>query len=79
MTERRGSIRHRTLKPGTIVLPNGGAISCTIRNLSETGAGVEVESSVGLPEVFDLLMGGDEPRHCKVARRNVRRLGVSFT
>ena len=64
-----------------IVLPHGGTISCTIRNLSETGAGIEVESSLGVPELFDLLIGGDEkhPRHCKVAWRTIRRMGVSFT
>ena len=81
MTECRGNIRYRTSKPGTIVLARGGTISCTIRDLSETGAGIEVESFVSVPEVFVLLIGGDDKylRRCKVAWRATRRLGVSFS
>ena len=36
MSEKRKLSRHRTLKPGTIAFKNGGAISCTVRNVSLT-------------------------------------------
>jgi len=81
MTERRSGIRQRVLKGGTIVLPSGGAITCMVRNVSETGAAIEVESSIAIPDTFDLLIGDGQERrhHCKVAWRTARRLGVAFT
>jgi hypothetical protein len=37
------------LKAGKISF-GGGAIDCTVRNLSETGAALEVTTPVGIPE-----------------------------
>jgi hypothetical protein len=42
MDEQRKIQRSRTLKGGTISFNRGGAIDCTIRNLSSTGACLEV-------------------------------------
>ena len=41
MDEHRIAPRHRVLKAGSIIF-GGGAIDCTVRNLSETGAALEV-------------------------------------
>ncbi len=80
MAERRNSPRHRVLKPGTIAFNRAGAVSCTVRNLSATGACLEVESQLGIPETFDLMIGNSPPvQHCKVAWRSVHRIGVTFT
>ena len=45
--EHRIAPRRRLLKAGRISFGGGAAIDCTIRNLSETGAALEVTSPVG--------------------------------
>jgi PilZ domain len=80
MDERRRSPRHRIFKSGTISFNRAGVVSCTVRNLSATGACLEVESPVGIPETFELMIGDASPaQHCKVAWRSVSRIGVAFT
>ena len=70
--------RHRVLKAGSIEF-NGGTIDCTIRNVSDTGAQLEVASPLGIPDSFWLVISGSHtPRHCRVAWRSDRRLGVAF-
>ena len=69
---------HRVLKAGSIEF-NGGVIDCTIRNVSDTGAAIEVASPVGVPDSFWLVVSGDHTRrHCRVAWRTDKRIGVAF-
>ena len=76
--EKRRNARHRVLKGGTIEF-GGGAIDCTIRNLSPIGAAIEVESQTGIPDHFTLVMPTDGRHlHCHVAWRRALRLGVAF-
>ncbi|MCK1754348.1 PilZ domain-containing protein [Bradyrhizobium sp. 137] len=78
MDERRDKARHRVLKAGTIEF-GGGAIDCTIRNLSDTGAALDVTSPVGIPEHFTLFVQSDGThRSCTVVWRKERRIGVRF-
>ena len=57
----------------------GGAIDCTVRNLSETGAALEVSSPVGVPEHFTLLIEADHIHvPCRVVWRKDTRIGVHF-
>ena len=78
MDETRIAPRHRTLKAGTIEF-GGGAIDCTIRNLSDTGAALDVTSPVGIPDRFTLLVQADG-KHlaCTVVWRKEKRIGVKF-
>jgi hypothetical protein len=46
MAEKRMTARSRVLKAGTIEV-HGGAIDCTVRNLSQDGAALDVASPVG--------------------------------
>lgn len=70
--------RHRVLKAGSIEF-NGGVIDCTIRNISDTGAAIEVATPLGVPDAFWLVIPGDQTRrHCRVAWRRDKRLGVAF-
>src|SRR5260370_31990986 len=70
MEEHRAEQRRRVLKAGTISFGGGGAISCTIRNLSETGAALEVESPVGIPDQLTLLVEAEHSnRHFQVDSR----------
>ena len=76
--ERRSAARHRVLKGALIVL-NGGrsSFACAVRNLSETGALLRVESVIGVPEVFDLLIER-QTFHCRVVRRGPKDVAVQF-
>lgn len=79
MEERRAALRHRTLKAGIIAFNRAGGISCTVRNLSDRGANLEVESPVGIPDDFTLAIDSDHLlRHCRVVWRANHRLGVEF-
>ena len=79
MDERRKAPRHRVLKPGTISFNSAGTIDCTVRNLSSTGASLEVASPLGIPDDFILVIGGDPIQHpCHVAWKSEKRIGVTF-
>ena len=50
-----------------------------VRNISETGAALEVASPLGIPETFNLVISGDHSsRRCQVAWRKDKRIGVAF-
>ena len=78
MDERRDKARHRVLKAGTIEF-GGGAIDCTVRNLSDTGAALDVTSPLGIPEHFTLFIPVEGThRSCTVVWRKEKRIGVKF-
>ena len=74
--DNRSTPRHKVLKAATISF-GGGAISCTVRNLSDSGASLEVASPIGIPDsvVLELEGGG---RRCRVVWRKEKRIGVRF-
>jgi hypothetical protein len=74
--DNRVTPRHRVLKGATIQF-GGGAIDCTIRNLSETGAALDVTSPLGIPTEFTLVAEGVH-RPCRVVWRKERRIGITF-
>jgi hypothetical protein len=79
MSDLRKVARQRVLKAGTIEIGGGGAIDCTVRNLSETGAALDVQSPVGVPDEFVLVIASDALRFiCRVAWRKARRIGIRF-
>jgi hypothetical protein len=78
MVEARCDTRHRVLKAGTIEF-GGGAIDCTLRNLSSTGAALEVVSQTGIPANFTLAVPGDGLLlPCHAVWRKAYRIGVGF-
>jgi hypothetical protein len=79
MAEHRRSQRRRTLKGGTILFGAGSSVDCVIRNMSETGAAIEVEGLIGIPDNFRLIIKPElARRNCRVAWRTVKRIGVQF-
>jgi hypothetical protein len=74
--EHRIAPRHRVLKGAKIEF-GGGAIDCTIRNLSDAGAALDVTSPVGIPAEFILVAEGVH-RQCRVVWRKEKRIGVTF-
>lgn len=78
MSEHRVAPRKRVLKAGKIEF-GGGAIDCTVRNLSDTGAALSVESPVGIPSEFNLIVVADHVnRMCRVVWRKEDRIGITF-
>ena len=79
MAERKRYPRPRTLKAGKIVFNRHFCVfDCTVRNLSETGACLELPSTKGIPDRFDLLVGPKTARPCRVTWQNDTRVGVAF-
>jgi hypothetical protein len=76
MEQKRIAQRQRVLKAGTIEF-NGGAIDCTLRNLSATGAALDVTSPLGIPERFTLVANGSRSP-CHIVLRKEKRIGVAF-
>ncbi|GBD47053.1 GGDEF domain-containing protein [Methylopila sp. Yamaguchi] len=72
--------RRRVFKGGRILFNRGAStIDCTVRTLSDRGAGVDVSSVAGLPDRFDLAIGADEVTHaCRVVRLTDRHVEVEF-
>jgi PilZ domain len=78
MGDKRIAPRHRVLKAGTIEF-GGGGIDCTVRNLSETGADLEVVTPLFIPDRFTLFVPSDQfKRPCHIVWRKERRIGVTF-
>ncbi|TMK49402.1 MAG: PilZ domain-containing protein [Alphaproteobacteria bacterium] len=78
MDEHRVAARHRVLKAGTISF-GGDGIDCTVRNLSETGAALEVVTPLFIPDRFTLIIPTDQLRRpCHIVWRKEKRMGVAF-
>jgi hypothetical protein len=78
MEARRSAQRRRILKAGSIEF-GGGAFDCTVRNLSDTGAALQVITPLFIPDRFLLVVRADHwKRACHVVWRKQKRLGVAF-
>ena len=76
MDDKRTTGRQRVLKAATIEF-GGGAIDCSVRNFSDTGAALGVTSPVGIPEHFTLTIKAEGVHlPCTVAWRKEKRIGV---
>ncbi len=54
-------------------------MDCTVRDLSTTGAALDVLSQVGIPEKFTLAVPEDGLHlPCRVVWRKAFRIGVTF-
>jgi hypothetical protein len=53
-------------------------VPCTIGKHSKLGACLIVQTTHGIPALFDLMMPNWAPTTCKVLWRDDRRLGVHF-
>lgn len=76
--ERRHQIRARTLKSARILL-NQSVIDCVVRDLSQTGACLKVESTLGIPDRFDVMFDVDKSiRPCRLVWHKGKQIGVEF-
>ena len=80
MTERRTNDRQRVLKAAKIVWNKGSSVlDCTMRNISKSGAMVEVVNTLSVPDEFELRWDDNAQRQqCIVVWRKLSRLSVKF-
>ncbi len=76
----RGSTRRRALK-SAIISYNGGyaTLSCTLRDISSTGARLRIEGSMSAPDTFELIIPIDGlEASCEAVWRKDQEVGVRF-
>jgi len=77
--ENRTNLRKRVLKTAQIILSDKAPkLDCTVRNISDTGACVQVSTTYGLPASFDIVIEGTR-RSCRAVWRTDTKIGVTFT
>lgn len=76
----RPTIRRRVLKAGRIAFNNRrSSIDCTVRSLSEEGAGLDVFTAAGVPRSFDLAIDSDGfLKPCHIVSQAEKHIEVRF-
>lgn len=78
MQEKRTIFRKRVLKTAQIILSDKAPkLDCAVRNLSNTGACLQVSTTYGLPMSFDVVLDGVR-RPCRAVWRTDNKIGVTF-
>ena len=78
MDEKRAASRRRVLKTAYIIISEKAPkIECTVRNISDTGAALQVSTTIGIPKCFEVVIDGTR-RHCCTMWRTDTKLGVAF-
>lgn len=78
MPEQRATPRTPVLLQGRILV-GGGALACTVRDLSRGGARLSIANADGIPGRFWLAIGASEKVHqVTVTWREASELGVRF-
>ena len=79
MPERRRYTRMRVLKAAKIVIGTSSVLDCVVRDLSSTGARIEIQNAARLPEAVDVTFdGGHTFRPCRLKWRTLNETGVEF-
>lgn len=79
MEDLRDSKRQRTYKGGRINAERLPGMDCVVRNLSDTGACLEIDSAVIPVNEFNLVIKPEYlTRRCQVAWRRPQKIGVRF-
>jgi len=79
MAKTRTTPRHRVSKAARIEFTGGRPVNCVVRDLSLTGAKIQVPTQVGVPKCFVLAIPGDGLRlPCRIAWRKEYEIGVAF-
>jgi hypothetical protein len=74
-----GSARTGIAKGAFIVIGDKAAkLECIVRNHSETGANLQVATTFGLPQDFDVVIDGTR-RRCRSMWRTGTEIGIRFS
>jgi hypothetical protein len=77
--DRRNSVRRRAFKQARIGFHElSAAIDCVVRDSSDTGLRLLVDSLVGVPDCFYIVREGQPARKCRVVWRRAVGLGVEI-
>lgn len=77
--ERQNEVRKRFLKIAQIVFKGHGAvIDCVVLDLADGSACLKVESPIGIPDSFDLVIDHASVGNCRVTWRKATQIGVEF-
>ena len=78
--QRRATRKIAAIKAAIAVAPQAEELPCFVRDVSEDGALLELNSAKDVPFRFWLQLDGDPlPHFCTVAWRSARHLGVEFS
>jgi len=79
MSERRISLRYPTRRSARIEIKGQDSIECLVRDLSTSGARLEVPDPKKVANNFTLIIVGSWDRHaCRVAWRRGNMVGVEY-
>ncbi|MBJ3785279.1 PilZ domain-containing protein [Devosia sp. MSA67] len=77
LLERRIAPRRNTCIEATIAF-GFTKVPCVVRNVSDSGAKLEVAKVTGIPDRFELVVPGHRPQPCRVAWRALKEMGVEY-
>jgi hypothetical protein len=78
VNERRIAPRRHVLKSAFIVISEKAPkLECTVKNISDSGAALQVSTTIGIPKHFYLIIDGTR-HHCCSVWRTETKLGVAF-
>ena len=77
MEGRQPPARRRMLKSGKILLGKH-PVPWTVRNISENGACLQVQTTAGIPAQFVFLIADEPAGTCKIIWRDETNIGVKF-
>lgn len=82
MSDHRAATRHHTQRTGIVEFDNGTgssiSVPCMIRDVSATGARLQLNSSAWVPEQFVVTFTSGLRKACKLAWRRERLIGGAF-
>lgn len=82
MSDHRAATRHHTQRTGLVEFDNGTgsiiSVPCMIRDVSATGARLQLNSSAWVPEQFAVIFSSGLRKACKLAWRRERLIGGAF-
>jgi hypothetical protein len=76
--ERRHEPRRRALKAARILIDKKSVISCHVRNISDHGVKLALDSIVGVPDEFVLDIAGELPRQARIVWKTYTEAGVAL-
>ena len=75
----RKGLRRAIFQMGSVIDPSGKAVTaCVVREVSDTGARLELREDVELPKDFTLVLADKGPRTCKTVWQLSIVAGVRF-
>lgn len=82
MSDHRAATRHHTQRTGIVEFDNSSgsiiSVPCTIRDVSATGARLQLNSSAWVPEQFSVIFTSGLRKACRLAWRRDRLIGSAF-